>query len=174
MAEIHMTGGHIALIDEADVAKALGFGWHANRKEDGRIYAQARMGARRVFLHRWLLDEPAGLLVDHINGNSLDNRRANLRTCLHHENSHNRKVGPVGLSGFIGVQKHATPGKCRAMLRYNTARLHLGVFDDPEHAARVRDYVARRLLGPFAACNFPAGPPPELSYAAADVLKRYS
>lgn len=174
MAEIHMTGGYVALIDEDDVAKVFGFGWFANRKEDGRVYAQARMGARRFFLHRWLLDEPAGLLVDHIDGNSLDNRRANLRTCLHHENSHNRKSGPTSLSGFIGVQKYAIPGKYRAMLRYNGARLHLGIYDDPEHAARVRDHVARRLVGPFAVCNFPAGAPPELDFAAANVLRRYS
>jgi hypothetical protein len=93
-----------------------------------------------------------GYVVDHIDGNGLNNRRCNLRECTQKQNRANAK--PCGgVSGFVGV--YARNGKWTAGIRYRGKNLHLGTFDDPVEAAKARDRKAYELYGPYAYLNRP-------------------
>jgi hypothetical protein len=82
-----------------------------------RVYARNRTGGKYRPIGRVILDAPDGLVVDHINGNPMDNRRANLRLCTTAENSRNRRSPRKG-SQFKGVSRHAD-GKWQAQVFVN-------------------------------------------------------
>ncbi len=93
-----------------------------------------------------------GRIVDHIDGNGLNNRRFNLRICTHQQNQANR--GPRGGSSqFVGVLRHKD--KWEAGIRYRGEYFYLGLFDDEVEAAKARDRKAYELHGQCAYLNFP-------------------
>jgi HNH endonuclease len=91
-AQIPLNGkrgvGKVALCDEADLALLSGFRWHLDRDSYPRTYVSDRRTTRAM--HQMLTDLKGGHYADHINGDPLDNRRANLRPCTHQQNSYNR------------------------------------------------------------------------------------
>lgn len=106
----------------------------------------------------------AGCVVDHINGDRLDNRRDNLRECTQAGNLQNARARvmhgslPVQ-SPFKGVSG-AKGGKWRAYISAAGQRyIHLGTFDAPEEAARAYDAAAIEHFGEFARLNFPDAEP---------------
>jgi hypothetical protein len=102
-------------------------------------------------MHRLLLNPPEGVEVDHINGNTLDNRRANLRICTHAENSRNRRGRSNSKSGVKGVTPY--PGGWRATINVNGKNVHLGCFTNIDDAAEAYDEAATRYYGEFARTN---------------------
>lgn len=105
-------------------------------------------------LHRMVMNAPYGVQVDHINGDTLDNRRCNLRLCSHAENQHN-KNSQAGTSKYKGVYLYKRDKKWRAMIAKNKKNIHLGYFNDEIQAAHAYDEAARQLFGEFARLNFP-------------------
>ena len=99
-------------------------------------------GCTTQYMHQLLVgDIEKGMVVDHINGDKLDNRKANLRVCTKSENQVNRRVAK-GRCGYLGVAKHY--GKFQARIRRNKKRIYLGRFDTAEEAAAViREYNHR-------------------------------
>ena len=99
-------------------------------------------GCTTQYMHHLLVgDIKAGLVVDHINGDKLDNRKKNLRVCTKSENQINRRAAS-GRCGFLGVTEHY--GKFQARIRRNKKRIYLGRFDTAEEAAAViREYNLR-------------------------------
>lgn len=93
---IHTKCGREILIDDEDAHHAKG----AFVRKNG--YAQTTRG----FLHRAIMGYPAGMEVDHINRNKLDNRRGNLRIVTHAENSKNK--GQWAKSGHKFIYKAQT------------------------------------------------------------------
>jgi hypothetical protein len=154
--EIPLTQGLVALIDEADAAMALARKWYAGRS--GRtFYAQrtdlAADGSRlTVRLHTFLT---GWRYVDHINGNGLDNRRANLREAEHRQNLMNQRRPRHNTSGFKGVTLNKRTGKWEAQILPQGRHIRLGSFEDPEEAARAYDAAALLHFGEFARLNFP-------------------
>ncbi len=102
-----------------------------------------------VSAHTWHLVNRKGQLVDHINGNGLDNRRCNLRLCTQSENAMNRRVS-LGVSEFKGVSWSTSSGKWIATIQDE----RVGYFASEEAAARAYDVEAIKRFGEFAACNF--------------------
>lgn len=135
MASIVLPDGRRCLVDDNAYEAVRGIPWRAGA--DGYVVAYVCRGwyAR---LHRAILGVADGTLVDHINGDKLDNRKANLRACTHEENMRNRKRHKNNRSGFKGVYKDGRV-LCgwRAQIRVNKRKLTLGVFPTPEvaHAA---------------------------------------
>jgi hypothetical protein len=122
------------LVDAEDIG-TICEGWslfRASRTSSGDYtYAAKKVDGRRVLLHRVITKAPVGSVVDHLNGNRLDNRRANLRICSHKENMQNRKLHLNNTSGFVGVSwsKHSNTWLARCQRRY------LGHFKSKEDAA---------------------------------------
>ena len=152
---IPLTRGLFALVSACDFERLARFRWHATK----RPYAVSRLdGAREVPMHELV----AGVRApDHKNGNTLDNRRRNLRRASHRQNCRNRKTPSTNKSGYKGVSR--VPGKAHWTPRWTAQiswrirgkhRVHyLGRFGTPEAAARAYNVAARKYFGRFARLN---------------------
>jgi len=108
-------------------------------------------------MHREIAQTPEGLECDHINGNSLDNRKANLRSATRQQNCWNsRKRRPKSLSKYKGVSWNKRGQPWKAMLTANGKTMYLGCFDNQKQAAKAYDTAAKKYYGKFAALNFPS------------------
>lgn len=152
---IPLTRGVEAMVDAADYGRLSAIKWHAHECR-GTFYAANGGGKQgRVFMHRLVCDAPKGLQVDHINGNSLDNRRANLRPCVDQQNRWNRGARANSASGIKGVMLCRRTGRWAAAITANGKRHYLGSYADQADAARAYDAAALHLHGAFARLNFP-------------------
>lgn len=148
---------HLALVDVDDLPLVAGLNWIAQLEANGAVYAVTKIDGRGVSMHRRIAGTPSGMVTDHRNMNTLDNRRANLRVATYSQNRCNtpaRADNKVGLKG-VSLVRHS--GRWRAVIGVDGRQMHLGVFDSPEEAARAYDAAASRLYGEFARLNFPAG-----------------
>ena len=154
-----LTRGYVALVDDEDYDAVSDLNWYA-KKCGNQIYAvhspwnpKRRMNDT-VLLHRFVTGF-AFPLVDHVNGNGLDNRRSNLRPATDEQNGQNQKIGARNTSGYRGVDFVKSRGVYRARIASGRSRASVGVFLRPEDAARAYDAAARVLYGEYAAVNFP-------------------
>lgn len=158
MAIIRTADGTEILVDDADYAWLSQWKWHVLRP-DGRPYAARREpGTRRkrgayIFMHRTIVMPDPGLQVDHINGNTLDNRRENLRACTPSQNSMNTRARKGCRSRFKGVCWRTDWRGWKARITAGGKVHHLGLFKTEEEAARAYNDAARRLHGQFARLN---------------------
>lgn len=136
---------HMAAVDAADAAQLAQYRWLYN----GR-YAYAKVSGGVVLMHRLVLGALNDQLVDHIDGDGLNNRRSNLRSCTHAENMRNR-CKTAGLSRFKGV--HRDKRTWRAQINFEGRRIRLGSFHDEADAARAYDSAASLYHGEFAKTN---------------------
>jgi hypothetical protein len=152
---IPLTRGKFAIVDAADYEWLSQYKWLATGNEHRGFYAGRRVGAKLLLMHRVIMDPPEGMVVDHISGNGLDDRRANLRVCSRRQNAHN--CGPTRWtsSRFKGVYFCKATGKWVATIGWKGKTIHLGSFDDEIEAARAYDRKAAELFGEFAYLNFP-------------------
>ncbi len=152
MNVIPVYGGLITLVDDEDFEMLSRYTWHLHRRYVETLIRPVPRGKQvALVMHRLLLQPPAGMEVDHINGNTLDNRRANLRICTHAENCRNRRQRSDNRSGLKGVSPY--PGGYRATIFVDGRNIHLGCFTDLEEAARAYDEAAVRYYGEFARTN---------------------
>lgn len=151
---VPLTRGHVALVDAPDAERVLARSWHATDHEP-LVYAAARIDGRIVYLHRFLLEPPDDVLVDHIDGDGLNDRRANLRGATPTVNAANwHRVR--GESVYRGVFSNQY-GWC-AQIVVGGAAVHLGSFDDERLAALAYDLAAVQHRGPDARVNIGVTP----------------
>lgn len=158
---ISLTQGQFALVDTADFDWLMQWKWYAAKT--GSLYAQrATYNPRRVVkMHRLIVGLEHGdpRQVDHINHQTLDNRRSNLRICAQFQNARNRPLSRGNSSGYMGVSWNIGVRKYIANIRVNGLLIHLGCFADPIEAAMVRDEASLKHFGEFASLNFPLAKP---------------
>lgn len=153
--EIPLTRGMVALVDPADFDELTQWKWCALNASGERFYAyrvSKRGGVQKSHLmHRQILGAGNGVYIDHLNRNSLDNRRSNLRACSQAQNCLNR-VGykKSKTSRFKGVWWQRPNEKWCASFRHK----YLGIFLDEEAAARAYDAAALAYSPEFALLNF--------------------
>lgn len=146
---VTLADGTTAHVDPADVPLVAEHFWWLS----GKGYAASKTAGH---MHRLILgygpDDPH---VDHVNGDTLDNRRHNLRPATVSQNNANTRAS-WSSTGYKGVTRRAladgTP-RYAAKIGDNGTRRHLGTYDTPEDAARAYDAAARELFGPYAATN---------------------
>jgi hypothetical protein len=144
--------GSFALIDDDDFDAVGGLVWRRLPSQGGGYVTRKDRG-RNVYLHRVLTGAPTGLCVDHIDGDVLNNQRANLRICTVAENVRNRRVTPGrALPKGVSFQD----GGYRARIHVGNREIHLGRFQDATEAGRAYDAAARHHHGEFARTNAPA------------------
>lgn len=149
MSEIDLNNGMKALIDDEDFAKLSTHHWFA--QEGPHTFYATRSGVK---MHRLIMNAPQGAIVDHINGNGLDNRKANLRLCTKTLNLANMgAVRPRKTSRFKGVSRKTGVGSWVAQIQVDSKKITLGYFDDEEDAALAYNMAASDLFGEFARLN---------------------
>lgn len=147
--------GEKCLVDEDMCASLSRWKWHV-----GATGLVCRIGwelgkRKRFFIHSTILPPPPGLFVDHINRNSLDNRRINLRFATRQQNNWNRKKPKNGTSRFKGVSWYKNRKLWVAKIKEDGNQKTLGYFKDERHAAMAYDREAVRIQGNFAVINLP-------------------
>jgi hypothetical protein len=110
-------------------------------------------------MHRFLLLPERGVLVDHINGDGLDNRRMNLRLANHSQNAANRckPQRSRSTSRYKGVFFEASgkrKKRWRALIKVDGQTIHLGSYSEEIEAAVAYDIAAKKHFGEFAKLNF--------------------
>jgi hypothetical protein len=151
---IALTKGFFALVDAADYEWLSRYKWTASCKGD-KCYAYRKDKGRHVLMHRLIAQAPPGMVVDHIDGNTCNNRRGNLRVCTQAQNSRNARPR-VGTSRFKGVRAHNGPGKFAAEITFQGQHKYIGSFTDEIEAALAYDLRAVVLFAEFARPNFPS------------------
>lgn len=153
---VPLTQGYFAIIDASDAGAVGKFNWRVQEDRSGLRYAH-RSGKSNewIGLHRFLMNPAEGFVVDHINGDGLDCRRANMRVTTRHGNLMNRRAASKNRSGYKGVRYRADKRQWVANIGHLGKTYHLGMFQDAESAARAYDVKARELHGAHARLNFP-------------------
>lgn len=159
---IPLVYGGVTLVDREDANTFKSLKWTGKRL-DGMttLYAYCRItenGRRRhLLLYREITKAPKGTHVDHINHDTLDNRRSNLRVCSVSENCMNQKEARSNKSGYKGVCWKKDRSKWASQICVNRRVMCLGYFSDPECAARAYDEAAIMHFGEFALTNVSLG-----------------
>lgn len=152
MKWMQLTRGMATQLDDGDFAEFSAWRWHASGSS--HVYARRNTDINGVsvslYLHRLITTAPPELDVDHINGDTLDNRRENLRVVTTAENLWNREKTTRWL-GVCAIKG----GRWRATIDLRGRKLDCGIYPTPEAAALVRDYAAETLRGPIGPRNFP-------------------
>lgn len=143
LAYIPLTRGYEAIIDAADVPLVEGYSWSARptRRANGTLRTVYAAQYKRVngkntksFLHRFILSAPDGFDVDHVDGNGLNNTRANIRICTKAQNSYNRILDPNSPSGVKGVRWRKDNFRWEAYIKVDGRQIAIGQFTDFEVA----------------------------------------
>ena len=146
--------GAVCTIDASDVPLVALHHWHLHKQRE-YTYACMVIGRHRVGMHQILLSDKrtsTRRLIDHVNGDTLDNRRScNLRPASHAENVRNGRPRSGGC-GYRGVYRVPSRRWC-AHIKCNGKDHHLGIFDSPHDAARAYNAAAVELFGEFARVN---------------------
>jgi hypothetical protein len=152
-AFVALSRGYVAIIDYEDIDKVQGWNWSAAVHRSGRVYALRGITVpgkpRAVFMHRIIAGDPdRSLDVDHINGNTLDNRRQNLRPATRAQNSWNSRLRSNNTSGRRGVSFCKMTGRWSALIRSNgKGPKRLGRFATVEEAAAAYEAAALEQRG---------------------------
>ena len=135
--------------DLEDYDKIKDYCWHIN---NGYVYAvgETHNGTMRtVALHRIVMNCPDNMVVDHINHNKLDNRKANLRTCTQIQNCRNKSMHKNNTSGTTGVSFSKYFNKWHSYICTNGCQILLGYFDNIEDAIAARKEAEEKYFGEY-------------------------
>lgn len=164
MAEI-IISGYSVLVDDEDVERIQQYNWWVDNsvlRRYNRYYFRTKIkhGIRQyevMKLHRFIMGctYMDGTVIDHINNDTLDNRKCNMRFCTQKENARNKRRETRNNSGYKGAKLNKRTGRYNATVKYEQKNYALGSFINLIDAATAYDDVARLLFGEFALVNFP-------------------
>lgn len=154
MKRIILTKGFSAIVDDEDYIWLSGYKWHVLGQ---RFYAARRAynkdGTSKVlYMHREIMKTQKGMQVDHINGNTLDNQKSNLRNCSRQENSYNR-ISSRGISQYKGVSWNKVAKKWQSYISVRGKNIFLGCYKDMKNAAKAYNEAAEKHHKEFAKLN---------------------
>ena len=157
-------GEKTVLIDDEDWPHVSRHTWgvHIFGGNLNRPYITAQLWRDKkqstLLLHRLIMNCPKDKIVDHINHNTLDNRKINLRICTRAENSYNQlKPTTKKTSIYKGVFWNKINKNWRSSIKLDVKKIDLGSFKDEVLAAKAYDIKAKELFGEFCYLNFKEG-----------------
>jgi hypothetical protein len=157
---IPLTQDKVAIVDDADYGWLSQWKWRAHKM--GKFcyavrstYIEQKRGS--VSMHRQVLGllPGDGFEADHINHDTLDNQRSNLRRATKSQNHQNQYGQITARSQFKGLYWHPGIKKWRARIKHNYKYIQIGYFKEEIEAAKAYDNAAKELHGEFACLNFP-------------------
>lgn len=157
---IYLGEGYWTILDSRDYYRLRGYKWYIFGR-CGKFYAQrskiiANERTVPVAMHREIIKAPKGKLIDHRNGDSLDNRRENLRPATRAQNRRNAvKTRRKTSSKYNGVSLEKKSRSWKMQLRRNGRTISSGRFKNEIDAAKAYDKAAKKYFGEFARLNFP-------------------
>ena len=151
MRIIPITKGKVVMVDDEDYDMLMQ--WHWCASGTGHKYAARKSKHRVIYMHRLITNAPKGMVVDHIDHNTLNNTRANLRVCTSSQNNMHRK--PMYGHDLKGVYYLKHINKYEAKISKDGHNENLGYFATAETAAQAYDKRALELHGEFALLNYP-------------------
>lgn len=145
MKTISTKTGRNIIVDDDDYSILMEFRWFIATKR----YA-ARMvknGDKRaiIYLHRQIMNPKIGMVVDHINGDTLDNRRCNLRVCTQSDNLANQKIGKRNTSGAKGISFDKNRNKWVAQTHKNGKHIFIGRYFSKEEAIAAHSNIFQKI-----------------------------
>jgi hypothetical protein len=154
-------GKYYTMVDDIDYKYLSKRKWQYTKSNSNTVYVvgwekDENNKDRRILMHRIIMDANKGIVVDHKNGNGLDNRRQNLRICTHSQNMANRSISTRNTSGYKGVMyhpNHSTKSPWLATICFQGKSVAIGLFETPQAAARAYNAKAKELFGEFAYLN---------------------
>jgi hypothetical protein len=159
---IYTAKGHSVIIDaiDGDLAK---FNWKSSIRKSGDVYVtrtffpEGYKGKQKMtLLHRVIMERIAGqsidprVLVDHVDLNTLNNTRSNLRLATHSQNTQNQRKRNNCTSPYKGVCWNKSVQKWQASIKLNGKNHYLGLFNDPTEAHKAYKEKSIELFGEFA------------------------
>ncbi|MCJ7676076.1 MAG: HNH endonuclease, partial [Sedimentisphaerales bacterium] len=158
---IRLAGPKYAKVDPADYKRLRGYEWLVKKRRKNfyalRHSVSGKTGKESlIYMHQEIIEVPEGMVIDHINRDGVDNRRANLRAATHSQNMCNRRkrLGTTH-SKYRGICWRKKDRKWQAKIGFEKKRIHLGTFSNEIDAAKAYDRAARKYHGEFASPNFP-------------------
>lgn len=155
MAEIILSGGFVCRVDDADMDRLVGRKWRVF-KNNGIRYAacDTKVDGKRgvILMHRLLLDVPPGQIVDHADGDGLNNSRANIRVCTYGQNMCNKRVARSNALGLKNISVRVGRGGVvtyRVEVKRGVRRLRAS-FTELEGAMAFAQLARAELHGAFA------------------------
>jgi hypothetical protein len=158
----------MAIIDDEDWPKLERYNWYTSYTAQGKPYVKATYFVRHndpvdpdkghtksVLMHRIIMGLEKGdtRKVDHIDHNTFDNRKSNLRVCSNTDNAKNSVIGERNTSGFKGVSWSTRDEKWEAYITVDKKKINLGKYEDIYEAADVYDDAALKYFGEYALTN---------------------
>lgn len=126
--------------------------WTPQKTKTGAVYFKARIDGKQVYLHRIIAGAGPRELADHKDGDTLNNRRGNLRACTRSQSNANRRRRSDSRAPYRGITQTPT-GRWLAQIMAEKKFTRIGLFDTPEAAAAAYDKKALELHGEFARIN---------------------
>lgn len=156
MKLIPLTQGYFTKVDDDDFRKYAIYRWHVGFGGKNKKYPRPMRGSHKgkyFYLYREITNCPKGMMVDHINGDTLDNRKCNLRICNRSENLLNSSFNKNNTSGFKGVIWHSQNKKWQAKATINKKQIYFGSSNDKVEAAKMYDEGITKLFGELCFTN---------------------
>jgi hypothetical protein len=181
MPFIELSKGYKVEVDEEDCELVQFIGkWYATSNKT--IYAEKRLSSKQLeilnqyliennrnvvtkktlMMHRLIMNANEHILIDHIDGNGLNNKKENLRFATRSQNAQNKARKNNSTSKYKGVHYAATeknnlkkPWKSYIQNPHTNKKIQLGFFSTEEEAAKAYDEKALEIFGQFAKLNFP-------------------
>lgn len=149
LRKIQLTQEKFTLVDDEDYESLMQWKWYYNNG-----YAVRKIKGKQTFMHRVVSKTPRGMHTDHINGNTLDNRKKNLRSCKNSQNRMNQKkrVKPAS-SIYKGVTFHKAMNKWQSQIQIDGKSVYLGIYSTQGEAAIAYNIGAVKHHGEFARLN---------------------
>lgn len=156
MKTIPLSKGFVAEVDDDVFDELMNYKWWVQKTKHRRyaVTDVSRLSSRTfVYMHRVIARATHDLVVDHVDGDGLNNQRRNLRCCATHDNLANSAKRSDNTSGYKGVYWSKQNKKWMVMHMYKRQRLYLGCFNDPKEAAIAYDRSLEQRCGRFAKTN---------------------
>lgn len=150
---IPLTQGKFAIVDDGDYEWLSQWKWFYNNGYAGRRTSKFIGKQKTIKMHSAVMNTPDGMSTDHANGNTLDNRRSNLRICNTSENAMNLRTPNDNTSGYKGVSWHKATGKWQVKIGFQKSVIYIGEYNNVTDAALAYNEAARKYFGDFARLN---------------------